>query len=533
MSAEPKPPSESVPFALAGFRGETLRGAERAVHTGLLPDPMKRAREGIALREAMSRLTSRVVWEGVGPVLLKVHRTRSLGERLLSLVRRGRARAEWDAARFLTAAGMSVPGPLAFGEQRRAGLLHTSFYAARFLEGMRTVLEALPEQEAGKRVLLHERTALLVRGLHDLGFDHRDLHAGNVMCGPGPGEACRLVITDLHRSSFGGEVGTTARRRGVAQWLYSLREELAAPGRRAWLRTYLAGDPGLEAWCTEVEARMARLERRRRRSRGKRCLVESTVYTRDIGAGWGARRRDLSLERLERVLAAHAAGREPGRPGFLRTSRKGVVTLHGDIVVKERYDERPIHRLRDRVLPKRHANGYRNAHMLGVLGAGTAVPLAYVRRAGRSYTLYENIGHLTRLDHRARGVYRSSDRALQVRLREASAAWLGGLHREGIYHGDLKGVHVLVGPIGEGFEFKLIDTDHMRFETGAVLPRRRIKNLAQLAASISTRVTRTERLRWYRRYLVAAGVREDERAAARSVADGLARKIVVVDEPIE
>ncbi len=535
MTGGRRPPTETVAFAWAGYRGEVLRGAERAVHVQLLPDPMARAREGRVLRTAVSRQTSRVVWDGVGAVLLKVHATRSYRERLLSLVRRGRARAEWEAARYLDAAGVPVPEPLAVGAQRKRGLLRTSFYAARFLEGMHDADAALRAQPPGKRALLHERLAVLIRRMHALGFDHRDLHAGNVLVGPGPGEACRIVLTDLHRSTFGGTVRARARRRAVAQWLHSLREDVDAAGRRVWLAAYLgpeeAGD--LDRWQADVEARMARRERVRRRSRGKRCLLESTVYTRDVGPGWGARRRDLSLARLGEILVAHGAASAPGRPGFLKRSRKGVVTRVGGVVVKERRDERWWHRLRDAVLPRRHAAGYVNAHRLGVLGVDTAKPLAHVRRGGRAYTLYEDLGDLPRLDLAAREAYAGSDREAQVRLREASATWLGGLHREGIYHGDLKGVNVLVGRAGDTLTFHLIDTDRCRFFERVVDPRRRIKNLSQLAASIGRGVSRTERWRWFRDYVRSARVPALERETARAVARQLARKILVVDEPIE
>ena len=60
-----------------------------------------------------------------------------------------------------------------------------------------------------------------------------------------------------------------------------------------------------------------------------------------------------------------------------------------------------------------------------------------------------------------------------------------------------------------------------------------MKNLGQLAASIAVRVTRTERLRWYRRYAAELGLEHDERRTADLVAAVLARKVLVIDEPID
>ncbi len=533
MSAETAARAE--PFDLAGFRGEALPSFVGVLHTKLLPDPMAVAQAGDVLRPSMSRVTSRVVLDGFGPVLLKVHRTRSPGERLPSLVRRSRARQEFLAARFLDAAGLPVAAPLAYGEQRRGGLLRTSFFVAAFLPGVKPIHDVLPVQPADKRRALLGRLSVLIRSMHDAGFDHRDLHSGNVLAGPGPGDACALFLTDLHRSRMGA-VPARARRNAMARWLHSLQHHIDADEWMHVLDRYHPDGERVLVPTGEVLHAARRLERTRRASRGKRCFKESTVYTRDVGRGRGARRRDFELARLEAALAAHERESAPGSAGLAKSNRKGLVTRHGDVVVKERRPTARLDRLRDALVPSRHAAGYRNAHMLGVLGIGTARPLAFVQRDGRTFSLFEDLSKLPRLDHLARELYAGTDRRRQVALRDASALWLASLHLGGVYHGDLKGVNVLVeqGPRVVGF--RVIDTDRCRFfpYPEPVDARRCIKNLAQLAASIPVSVTRTERLRWYRRYLTGAPApMREERAVATAVADALAKKIVVVDEPIE
>ncbi len=524
------------PFDLAGFRGEAVPSLIKAIHTQLLPDPMAVAQAGEPLRPSMSRLTSKVLLDGHGAVLLKVHRTRSLGERLQSGVRRSRARQEYLAARFLDAAGLPVAEPLAYGERRRGGLLQDSFFVAAFLPDVRTVREAWQTQPAEKHHFFLKRLARLIRAMHDAGGDHRDLHAGNVLAGPGPGDACALYLTDLHRSRMGADVPRAARVAGLARWLHSLQDVIAGDHWSYVLDQYRGDDPDDSLALPEVVSYARRLERTRRASRGKRCFKESTVYTRDIGRGRGARRRAFPQERLEAVLAAHDAVVGSGGDAVAKAGRKGVVTRHGDAVVKERRPTSAWGRLRDRLSPWRQAAGYRNAHMLDVLGVGVAKPLAYVHRDGRFLTVYEDLSKLPRLDHFARELYAGSDRARQVRLREANAAWLGMLHRAGIYHGDLKGVNILVEEGPRVLDFRLIDTDHCRFfpYPESVDARRCMKNFSQLAASIPTSVSRSERLRWFRHYdYFDDGWVMDEKAIARDVAALLAQKIVVVDEPIE
>jgi tRNA A-37 threonylcarbamoyl transferase component Bud32 len=522
-------PVGTLPFELAGFRGLVVHDFRSAVHTRLLPDPEAVARRGRVLRETTGRVTSRVAVEGGGAVLLKVHRPRRRRERLLSLVRTGRARAEWDAARYLYALGAPVPSPLAVGERRVLGMVVESLFAARFLGDLVPVADGLAAQPTARRARLLERLAVLIRGLHDRGFDHRDLHTGNVLMGPQARSA--LVLTDLHRSRWGAAVGPRRRRRAVAQWLHSLRGDLDAAGRRAWIESYLGHES--EAWVRDVETRILRRERVRLRSRGARCFRESTVYTSDVGAGRGWRRRALSRERLDSVLAAHGAAREPGHAAFVKRSGKAVVTRHGDVVVKERLAAGPLERLEAALGGRRHAGGYRNAHRLGVRGVSSARPMAWLRREGRTYALFEDLSSLPRLDHLAHRLFRAGDRTAAMALLAASARWLADLHARGIYHGDLKAVNVLVDETAEGPVFHLIDTDRVRFFRRGLDERRVTKNLAQLAASIGRCVTRTDRLRWYRRYASAWGAAPPAARVAPAVAAQLARKIVVVDEPIE
>ena len=92
---------------------------------------------------------------------------------------------------------------------------------------------------------------------------------------------------------------------------------------------------------------------------------------------------------------------------------------------------------------------------------------------------------------------------------------------------------MLVRRTESGYELPVIDTDRVRFSSHPVDDRRREKNLAQLAASIPISVTRTERLRWYRRYASLATTERTRREVARAVGAQVARRIRVVDAPIE
>ncbi|MFV1959971.1 MAG: lipopolysaccharide kinase InaA family protein, partial [Planctomycetota bacterium] len=489
------------------------------------------------LRRPRYRSTARLPPAGdAPPLLLKAHRVRTAREGWLARVRRSRARAEWEASRALERAGLPAPRALAWGERWVGGRLRAAFFLAAFLDGRLEFREDHARRGPGGRHRLERGAGRLLRAMHDAGFDHRDMHAGNVLSDPGA--EADLALVDLHRHRLARNLRRRRRVAALGKWCHSLGDVMGCGGRLRTLRAY-RGDgekTALRRLYRDVMRVVARLERIRRRSRAKRCLLESTVYTRTMGRGRGARRRDVPCKRLEALLALHdAALASEGDARVAKRGRKSRVTRHGDAVVKEAVPAGGLDRLKAWMASRRRSAGYRHAHLLDVLGVATARPLAWWRVDGRDLTFYEDLSDLERLDHFARVVYRAGDRQRAVCLRDATADWLAHLHRRGIYHGDLKAVNILVREADDGrvLAFPLIDTDRVRFFDHPVDERRVAKNLAQLAASIPQCVTRTERLRWFRRYAAGGAAAGRERRIANRVAVAVARKIVVVDEPIE
>ncbi|MDJ0972971.1 MAG: lipopolysaccharide kinase InaA family protein [Planctomycetota bacterium] len=538
MSRIAMPSSGSVrDFEAPPYRGLLERDVERVLLAELLAAPEARARAGRILSENRYRVTSRVPVREGRALLVKVHRARGLGERLLSWFKPSRARTEWAIARHLAAIGIPVPRPFAYGEARTAGTLSGAFFVGEFLDGVKRLDEALCEdQPRAKQRALLRRAVGLIRAMHDRGFDHRDLHAGNILVKPGPGDVRAMTIVDLHRARMGAPLGRARRAAALGKWLHSIQDQVHAGARLRLVGAYLGEGASRDvrrAFYARVERVRRRIHTRWLASRAKRCFKESTSYTRDVGAGRGYRSRRLTLERLEDALREHETALALDDARVAKRGRKGLVTVHGDLVVKETIPADWLGRLKDRLAPDRHRHAYGNAHRLAFLGVHAAQPLAYLRRRGRVFSLFTDLSAYARLDLLARDTFRSGDPDSARSLLRDSADWLGTLHRRGVYHGDLKGVNVRVDASGARHVFWLIDTDRVLVGGRPVAERRRIKNLAQLAASIPRDVTRTDRLRWFRRYQAALGLVLDERAVARAVAGELAQKIVVVDEPIE
>lgn len=526
-------------FDAAGFRVEAVDGAEPAVRGGVLPDPAAVVASGALVHANLYRAAARVEVAGLGAVLLKVHRPRGAADRLRAIVRASRARAEWRAARYLEGAGIPTPEALVCAERRRGLALEQAASATRFLPDRATFEPALASRPPAPGRALLVRLARWIRALHDRGISHGDLHGGNVLVGPGPGDRAELHIVDLHTARFGRPVPRRRRERQLARWLHSLLGIAGPGGRLRSLLAYVGEDvprATLAATRARLERRIVERERVRVRSRSRRCVEESGTFTRDVGAGRGRRRRAFAVADLDAALAAHDRVRREGGDALLKAGPKSVVTRVPGAIVKERLRPTLSRRIEDAWLPRRARRGYENAHGLEVRRVATATPLAFVRRGGRAFTLYRDLGAFPRLDHRVRAALREGQwsRARRHEWIERLADTAARLHRLGVWHGDWKACNFLVDEHAPRVEFHLIDTDRVRF-LRRISRTRRARNLAQLAASLPRVVSATDRLRWLRRYARGTSLAAPaaERALIREIAALVARKIVVVDEPIE
>lgn len=531
--------ADVVSFREAGARVTALAVAEGAVRLHVLPDPEGLSARGAEIGRNLYRRTARVDVPGLGALVLKVHRPHGLADTLRAAVRGSRAAAEWAAGRFLFGAGLPTPEPVLLVERRRGPFLELAASASRLLPGRVTFEPAWVVQPASKARRLLERAARVIRAMHDRGGDHRDLHSGNVLVGHGPGDVSTIDVVDLHKVRVGRALGHRRRAANLAQWLHSLAATVGPGGRLRSLRAYL----GPDSTPAEVRAAWGRLgrhlawrDRRRVRSRSRRCVEEGLEFTRDVGTGSGWRRLDLPLVALDLALAHHDRVLAARGAEVLKVGDKHRVTHDGAIVVKEALAPTVRRRL-ELALPRRARAGYHNAHGLRVRGIDAAKPLACLRRAGRRFTLYEDLSRLPRLDLRVREATLAREWSPAVRRArlDAFADTVSRLHRRGIWCGDLKAPNWLVEERGARTRFHLVDTDRVRFP-GRLSRRRRLRNLAQLHATVPrVAVSRTERLRWFRRYVAGGdlGAPGLERELLRELARRIRRHRCVIDQPFD
>jgi tRNA A-37 threonylcarbamoyl transferase component Bud32 len=234
----------------------------------------------------------------------------------------------------------------------------------------------------------------------------------------------------------------------------------------------------------------------------------------------GLRWQQIDEASVLRALADHEHALASRSPAVLKRGIRSRVTgveaggMH--VIVKE---------WRARGLLRPLANGLRGSPaaraFCGGVGLrarriGAAVPYAFLerRRLGlpvASWLLLEDLRPAVPSDAFA-GVLDAA------RVADALASLSARLHRAGIRHGDLKASHVFLAEGAAGLETRLIDLEGVRFAR-RVPERARIRELAQLNASLPDSLDDALRCRAFERYRAALPFHSPAQACLRRVVD--------------
>ncbi len=546
-------------------------------------DPREIARlPGASLvKENPVRTVWRIPREGGPAVYLKRFRVSLLPGALKYLLLPSRARAEWEASRGLRTAGIPAAEVLGFTERRVAGFLRG---AACVVKEFPDALELVPwmfrrwgregpwaaEQESARRSLL-ERLGRLLRQVHDAGYRHPDMHGGNLLVSK-EGDPPELCLIDLHtvRPS-----SSPNRWMDLLTLLHSLLTATTPDERRIAVAAYDGPSPVLHPMQeSDVEWVVHAMEERRVWSRTRPAKVFGPTGRFAVARrgdlrivclrAWGPEPFLAALEGHRRVAGppsfrnvAESVGRPPVNPlsavmlkrgGRSSVTRVEVPGPDGErirLVVKETKVRGALDLLKNALRRPRAMDSWAAGNGLWHRHIDVAEPRALLVRGGwpfrrESFLVMEDASaEGERFDLRSLRLWGGGplDAAARRKKRdeiERLGRLVGGLHARGVYHGDLKAVNVFVRPKHHRDSFCLVDYDRVEFGIAAVPFRRRVKNLAQLAASVGTYFSRADRLRFYRAYAEKVeGAWEERRRTATEAQIACAQKIVVTREPIE
>ncbi|MFQ5878111.1 MAG: lipopolysaccharide kinase InaA family protein [Acidobacteriota bacterium] len=177
----------------------------------------------------------------------------------------GRAVAQLVAAERLERAGVPTPAVLAVGWRRAFGPFHQHAVVTRRVHRSQNLYEAALEDAPWRRRRISlEKSASLVRSMHDAGFLHADLNVSNILLGEGP-DGDRVHIVDLDRGRFVRRAGPGARFRNLARLLRSYEKWIAGRFRLTAREELLF----LRSYCGPDRSLLRRLQRRLQRYRGR------------------------------------------------------------------------------------------------------------------------------------------------------------------------------------------------------------------------------------------------------------------------
>lgn len=505
--------------------------------------PLRRPRDlpqDVLVKDSTTRTVARVrdplAPDGPG-LYVKRDKFRDLTDNLRHVLTPSKCRIEWRMSGALTDADIRTCNVLAYAVRRHFGVPVEGFAVSREIPGVRPLAGLVREVEGqAMRELVQELAAVTAR-LAANGFYHRDYHVGNIVARPDAPAGQRVYVLDLHsvrrRKVRGRHVqamltmlGHSAAARGVpgAQQEAFLRMFLAQ-----WRTGSVAGEEAFQRWRDGLSMGKRRYHRERIRSRTKRCVKESSLFTCDNAEGlriW--RRRDFPVQSAIAAVEAHRRAVAGGRDnrGVFRNGRQGGRTeltvvpcdavppcgpnqpvppqqvTPGRVCVKAFRRDAWIERLKDVLRPRGRARAAWMAHrMFKVAGVPAPRPLALLearsKLSGRPDYLVvealENDGDLF-----AYTATRELSQAQRTALGRAVAALLNRLAEEEIYHPDTKPTNILVREKDGGYRLWLVDLD--RACHGRPLGRERwVKMLARVNAGLPSQITLLDRMRVLRR----------------------------------
>jgi hypothetical protein len=143
---------------------------------------------------------------GEGDLFVKARLIGVPRQRLASLVIPRGLRREWVQSLWFQARSLPCAEPLALGELRSFGMLHTSLFVARWVTDGRCLADvAAVADDQTQNELICLAGGLLGR-LFSEGVIHRQFHPWNLLLVPGTGTGSRLLPVDLQHAWISGKL---------------------------------------------------------------------------------------------------------------------------------------------------------------------------------------------------------------------------------------------------------------------------------------------------------------------------------------
>jgi tRNA A-37 threonylcarbamoyl transferase component Bud32 len=494
-----------------GFKWFIAEGADVSLPPSLVDNPIAflRRRPHRLIKDSLVR-TALIIPGPRGDLFIKRYKIRGFIEELKYLVFPSKAQREWKMARLALHRGISTPCPLAMAERRRWRVLRDALFITQAISPSVPLLEVLGEKGYEDHLF---RAALLIKQIHEAGFFHQDLHAGNILVNSNDEE---LYLIDLHRSRSMRRISERRQLWNLAQFYYSVRGWLTSRMKEEFLRHYYnnKGDMSkqdIAGIVRRIGSIEDRIHQRHMQSRTKRCLKNSGGFYLAKKDGWRIwARRGWKTEELLDAVQEHKDRVGKGKEGLIKEDRRTAITLFDfmkkRICVKEYRSEGVLSRCKELFRRSKAWKGWLMGNGLEVRGIAGITPLALVerRRWGLrqgAFLLMESPPGYRELRSYIKGIF--ADPHFHTKKRnafiKALAVFMAGLYNLNIAHRDLKISNILVRENGDGWYFALTDWEDIKLDK-EISEKRLIKGLVQMNTSAPLYIRLQDRLRFLKAY---------------------------------
>jgi tRNA A-37 threonylcarbamoyl transferase component Bud32 len=324
--------------------------------------------------------------------------------------------------------------------------------------------------------------------LHSKGIYHADLNRNNIILTPGR----QLCLIDVQEMYFLPKIPLPLRVYNLGRILFNC---YSCFDPKQWAKEMLKGYNQNTAKPLRLAAvlKAANIHQKRRyRSRSKRCCKDSTEFVVIKSNDWKGYKRKIFQWDPKDLLQAL----EKGKP-----IKGSHVIFYGDVCIKK-HPRRYFHA--DRCL-----TSWKMSRALEVRGITVPRSLGYFVINNISCFVAELL-----VDSFDLNTYLSSlsDQHVKRRALKELALWLRTFHDNKIWQRDFKSSNILF----QNGKYFMVDLDGVRI--WRLSKQKKIYNLAQLNSSLSNAITIKDRLRFYHYYLADIGLtRQQRRAVYRKV----------------
>ena len=453
-----------------------------------------------------------------------------------------KARTEWEVGNALRSNDIKTALPLAISEGKRGLLMVTEtvtnseelmeFFTANYVSFLSE------GKEFEKRMLLN-KLAVFIRDIHEKGFCHYDLHAGNILIKFNKEQNVTgydLYLMDLHRVKIFKSVSTNKRIFNLAQIFNSLSSIMTMSDKIDFIQSY--GDSAFgnvtdeKELVRQIDEQSSKIRNIHYRSRRKRCLKESSVFSRRMIASMKMfSRKGYDTDSLHELIEKHnSALINNDSAVIMKCDSKTALTRHAfkdktvqNVVVKQYRVGCFGCLLKNLFRGSAGRKAWVAGNGLRVYGLNTPLPLALLekKRSGittGSYLIMEEVKDSLEMD---RYILKNLDNRKDIKKKKALisniANTLGEMHNHNIFHHDLKTCNIMVKENGKSFDFTFLDFDKVSFNE-EITVRKRVKNLVQINLSTPRLFTLADRLRFLNEYLDLCGITNEKKNIMREVA---------------